>query len=423
VSDHGSAADVGLACPFVAFADDRDSRSTRPDHRHRCYAEARPAPRATAHQEAYCLSAGFARCPTFVDWARREAARATPAADVVRSGIAGGSVPDPTRYVAEVEDEVSTRDAGESPGSPSALVDEASGRPSTRTDRDWAAPPPWRPERDPVADGTADGAPRTDGVAAAGAGATGAAAMESASTAAEVPSPAPSGPVEADAPSFLAQRQPATPSRAAAPSAGMPPVDLDDELEAGRRYGGGAIEDDEAEEPMRRFGPGTGRSRYASSAGRAHPPDDPDAPPWERPRRFEAYPTIKTRGSLALSPILIGIAVIAIGAVVLFFVPPLLLGLGGSGSGATPTPSSVASASAADASPTPVPSPTPQIYVVKTGDTLSKIAKAHGVTLDALIAANQDTIKDPNKLQVGEKIIIPSSSDEVAPTPSPSPSP
>src|SRR5512141_2111643 len=68
--------DGAPACPFVAFDDDRESRSTSPDHRHRCYAEPLPAPRAAAHQEAYCLSSAFPVCPTFQDWARREAAHA-----------------------------------------------------------------------------------------------------------------------------------------------------------------------------------------------------------------------------------------------------------------------------------------------------------------------------------------------------------
>src|SRR5689334_14536238 len=67
--------DGAPACPFVAFEDDRDERAASPDYRHRCYAEARPAPRALAHQEAYCLSSAFPVCPTFQDWARREAAR------------------------------------------------------------------------------------------------------------------------------------------------------------------------------------------------------------------------------------------------------------------------------------------------------------------------------------------------------------
>ena len=69
-------ADGAAACPFVAFEDDRDERATVPDHRHRCYADLRPSPRALAHQEAYCLSSSFPVCPTFQDWARRESARA-----------------------------------------------------------------------------------------------------------------------------------------------------------------------------------------------------------------------------------------------------------------------------------------------------------------------------------------------------------
>ena len=73
--------DGAPACPFVAFGDDRDGRSTSPDHRHRCFAESPPAPRAVAHQEAYCLSSAFPVCPTFQDWAKREAAHARGAAE------------------------------------------------------------------------------------------------------------------------------------------------------------------------------------------------------------------------------------------------------------------------------------------------------------------------------------------------------
>lgn len=65
-------------CPFVAFEDDRDHRSGAPDYRHRCFAAAEPEPRAFPHQERYCLSADFARCPIFLDWARQEAAGMRP---------------------------------------------------------------------------------------------------------------------------------------------------------------------------------------------------------------------------------------------------------------------------------------------------------------------------------------------------------
>src|SRR5215213_11733851 len=81
--------DGAPACPFVAFEDDRDERASSPDHRHRCYAEAKPAPRALAHQEAYCLSSSFPVCPTFQDWARREAARARTGAAIAASSSGG----------------------------------------------------------------------------------------------------------------------------------------------------------------------------------------------------------------------------------------------------------------------------------------------------------------------------------------------
>ena len=62
------------ACPFVAFEDDRDHRADHPDYGHRCFAAAEPEPRALPHQERFCLSAAFAQCPIFLDWARQEAA-------------------------------------------------------------------------------------------------------------------------------------------------------------------------------------------------------------------------------------------------------------------------------------------------------------------------------------------------------------
>ena len=59
------------------------------------------------------------------------------------------------------------------------------------------------------------------------------------------------------------------------------------------------------------------------------------------------------------------------------------------------------------APPTPVPEPSAQIYVIKTGDTLSKVAKSFGVTLEELLAANPD-IKNPNVIALGQQIVIPS---------------
>src|SRR5215218_5783393 len=104
--------DGAPACPFVAFEDDRDERATSPDHRHRCYAEPQPAPRALAHQEAYCRSSAFPVCPTFQDWARREAAR-------------------------------SRLDAPAPRASDSVAAAATAAGPQRNPPRNWSAPPPW----------------------------------------------------------------------------------------------------------------------------------------------------------------------------------------------------------------------------------------------------------------------------------------
>ena len=46
-------------------------------------------------------------------------------------------------------------------------------------------------------------------------------------------------------------------------------------------------------------------------------------------------------------------------------------------------------------------------YVVKAGDTASKIANAHGVSLAALRKANNMTMAQANKLRIGQKLVIP----------------
>jgi LysM repeat protein len=44
-------------------------------------------------------------------------------------------------------------------------------------------------------------------------------------------------------------------------------------------------------------------------------------------------------------------------------------------------------------------------HVVQTGETLSEIARAYGVTANAILQANQ--MRDPNVLRVGQKLFIP----------------
>ncbi len=96
--------DGAPACPFVAFGDDREARSTSPDHRHRCFAETPPAPRAVAHQEAYCLSSAFPVCPTFQDWARREAAHARGAGERAQTAPTATPTPERARPVRRLGD-------------------------------------------------------------------------------------------------------------------------------------------------------------------------------------------------------------------------------------------------------------------------------------------------------------------------------
>jgi nucleoid-associated protein YgaU len=384
VTDRGpSGADTTLACPFVAYDDDRDARSDHPDHRHRCYAEVRPAPRATAHQEQYCLTAAFGTCPTFQDWARREAARVrwpstrpSGLAGSVAAAASGG--PTPVRPSTPPEDAPvdaavppskpqsgsRSRKGAADPDTGSAAAGAAAGLaasrflppdgsvegpPTSNDRRTWAAPPPWSP-------GQADDAD------------------------------------EAQAPDFL--RDPG------ATSAAPPPSEERELLPAVPEW----PEPDDVPPPTSR------RRREHVDLG---------APSWEEPRRFEAYPTVRSRvGMPSLSRPLAGLIVLVLAAAALFLLPSFFFG-GGGGAGASPSPSPSASIRPSP-SPSPEPSPTPVVYVVKKGDTMTKIANAHGVTLEALMEANKDTVSDPNKVKVGQELIIPVAPVDGSEEPAPS---
>lgn len=115
---------------------------------------------------------------------------------------------------------------------------------------------------------------------------------------------------------------------------------------------------------------------------------------------------------------------LALAAVALFFLPALFGGgADNPGVGASPSPTAAIATPSPD--PTPIPAPTPQVYVVKEGDTLSRIAKSFGLTVDELLAANTATIDNPNLIAVGDEIIIPvpppDAVDGGSPDPSPSP--
>jgi len=258
--------EIPPACPFVAFEDDRERRSTAPDHRHRCYAEPRPAPRALAHQERYCLTRDFPACPTFQAWARREAAKESdPAAP---KEVAAGRPPvDPGAWV--------TR-----PASPSTSK---------------YAPPAARAEVSQLAafdePGPADAAEPQEGEPAdEGAGHAELAALVAGGAGGAAAAPPPGGAEEAtsDAPPFLAGR--ASGTRKGAPAA-----------RAGRAA---------PRQPL--------------------PPGDGTNPPWERPHRNELYPTLRTRSGLpSIPPVALALTALVVAAVALFVLPSLLPGNSG----------------------------------------------------------------------------------------------
>ena len=377
--------DGAPACPFVAFEDDRDGRGMAPDHRHRCFAEPKPAPRAVAHQQAYCLSSAFAVCPTFQDWARREAAAARPGTAEARP------VRDDVPVVAPMSSPMPPldREARHAPGmdTPPPIP------PKRNPQREWAAPPPWS-----AGDQPSDRSSAGSVYGPAAAGLAGSAADRLAG-----PDPA----------------QPATPR----PARYAAPVDdLDEAWPAGAGDEPG-IADPAAAAAVATHaaaagaGGAAGAGSGAGARDQVHRPSAQDpsevfGPAWERPRRYEAYPTLKTRVGLpSMSGIpRLGVALIALvlAALALFFLGPMLLGIGGKDAGtgtkATPRPT------AAGVTPTPaltaVPAPTPQVYVVAKGDTMSKIATKFKVTVEQLLAANPQ-IKNPDKIKIGDRVTIP----------------
>jgi LasA protease len=84
--------------------------------------------------------------------------------------------------------------------------------------------------------------------------------------------------------------------------------------------------------------------------------------------------------------------------------------------GATPAAASATAEDAAEIASVGAlsePEPPPQVYIVQAGDTLSGIATRFGCNLDALVGAN--SIANPNALQVGQKLQIPSTQMETGP--------
>lgn len=76
---------------------------------------------------------------------------------------------------------------------------------------------------------------------------------------------------------------------------------------------------------------------------------------------------------------------------------------------ATPARPSSKSAPPPAAKPSaPAPRPSgPVLYTVQSGDTLSKIAKRHGTTSDAIFQANRSSLSSPDAIRIGMTLSIP----------------
>ena len=437
--------DGSPACPFVAFDDDRDARADRPDHRHRCFAEADPAPRALAHQEAYCLSSAFPVCPTFQAWARREAAQARSdkaAADAAAAGgsvVAAGGAADAVDGADDDGSATAPRNGRQIPsattasrssrsrggthrvtgprrrrGRPGGAAGSASTgarsagaprtTPSTPDAPEFLTPPPRPAEGQGLAGSAADRLANGESVADVMTPTGGSAAASPRSTSPSTSPRTVDYPSAAPDPELAGLVGGAAVVGATAGANPRPPTPMTDAERAAAGY-----------PPPARGGrrPSVSSTRSSDRSRDTSPQLEHvqhDGPAWEHARRYEAYPTIKTRAGFGGMPSLPRVAVLAgalgVAALALFFLPALLGLGGGGGSGASPTPSASAIATASP-SPTEEPAPTPQVYVIKQGDTLSKIAKRNGITLDQLLAANKETIKNPDKISIGDEIIIP----------------
>ncbi len=383
------------ACPFVALEEDRDRRASAPDPRHRCYAVAPPQPRALAHQDAYCLSSAFPSCTFFLDWAARAAA----------NPVSGG-VPAAASMIA----------AG--PGAEEAL--DPLGRP-------WATPPPWvahpeltttRPSAPPneqigafadASDHAFDhdlGVPDLPQRPASPPQPAYQPPPERPPPAAYQPPPESPPPAAYQPPIYAAEgdHQPAfagAPAASAAdtwtkpsgpfPGEPVPPALPSDTALSGRLTG----------RPVDSGPPPRIDLRARPTAGKGKGKGKDGSADWARPKRFEAYPTLGRRIRLrGISPILVGLFALMIAALVLFLLPGFLSGRG-TGAAGSLKPSVIATVAA----PTPSLAPTPQSYTVKSGDTLSRIAKNFGLTAEQIACFNG--IKVTSILQIHQVLLIP----------------
>ncbi|HUR16639.1 MAG TPA: LysM peptidoglycan-binding domain-containing protein [Candidatus Limnocylindrales bacterium] len=418
-----------------------------------------PAPRTVAHQERYCLSPNFSGCPVFQAWAVRAAARPVPIpggvsastrslepaheVETVRSAGTGGegsaapaAQPDepdvvpaadplapippvlPRPPVVAVGSDGSGLDEPPVPEGPLPAHDEmwpdSMGAPIVPETGALGVPTPSR------ASGEADMPIQTDTTWSAAVSGRPPAAQEQLSVfdAPMAPIRSPSVDPEAPAPTFASTLPDESFAPLAVASSAEPP-------HASPDYDN--VEDEAPTVPAFL----TGRS------ARPRPPVSGDhldrgdlVPSWDLDGRFGGEPgpgqTTRADGG-GMGTVLTTVAVIAIiglGILAVLLIPGVL---GGNGSQPTrrptnlPTISTTAQATTvavlptaageptpADVQPTPEPTPeaTPIFYTIKRNDTLARVARRNGTTVDDILAANPQ-IPGANAIQVGQVIVLP----------------
>ncbi len=417
------------ACPFLALEGDRDRRLDVPDPLHRCFAEQTPRPRSIGHQEHYCLAPAFTTCPIFLDWAGRVGAEPAPPS-VARAGSTDGPISRPAVSVPVAGDE-----AHDDPPPGERMVEPAP----------WAVAPSWvEPTSAAVPTSAAEpGAAAVPGSAAP----VGSSVMPSPSA---VPSPSVE-PASSAVPGLAGRpmSEETSAERAAELAAWRYRTDLligavDPDTDTGSAGFAGGVPAvvDAAATTNAPDGAGRDDPDGAAPTATDAPDGDGPAPPWSRGRpgvpidatsdptvRTQARPVIRTTGSRewegarrfeayaatrqGLPRPLIAVAGVGILALVLllvFLLPSAFLG----GATGSPTPDPSASAATATTGPRSTPQPTatgdapegtPRAYRVRSGDTLTRISKRFGVSVEVIQCANR--IRNPNSLSLGQRLVIP----------------
>jgi len=434
------------ACPFVALEHDRDRRSDTPDYNHRCFAEPTPAPRSIAHQEAYCLSPGFAACPVFQDWAVRAAARpvegsgpsaaagaagagSVAAAGVAAAGVAAAGASDFAQVDVDHDLEDVRSETSEQPQPSGSVFEEL-------------------PEDASVTPAGAE-------IAAAAAAATGISPgvasspptfattdWQSETHEGEQLSAFDAQPAETPPPAFnpawYSQTDDTPRSSYGEPDAGYPVAADEPEAPAPAPFVPPPVRPEAAqpappvEEAAAVAAPAFLAGRSSRPASSTPPAKEDIVPSWDVDNRYGAAPPPpqSNQGGNRLDGILTAIAVVAIlalGVAAVIFLPGLL---NKGPASKTPLPSIVIPSGLATAAPSglfsappsvppsAVPSVTPtqqstqgpvgspRLYKIKTGDSLAKIANKFGVTVQDILDANPD-ISNPNNIFVGQIIVVP----------------